>query len=173
MKFTVSAAWAVRSHIVFSWASQRSADRVESRLELRDRGAQAERVAGIAEMRHHAEAAKGGGRQPCGSGSRFSLHYALLQPSSERQASYRRAMDLYDARSRLAHGGTLRKRIPFGDEKISEADLARYAAEMLRATIQLFLHEGRSPSFARKNYWQERYFEAAAPPQRRADRQRT
>lgn len=91
---------------------------------------------------------------------RFALHYSTLHPTvEERLSAFRKAKDLYDIRSRIAHGSTTDKREHrVGDRRMSLAEAAKEACQMLRGTINHFLENTLGDAYARSGYWEARYF---------------
>lgn len=90
---------------------------------------------------------------------RFSLNYSTLFDEPETRAyQYRIAKDLYDIRSKIAHGGDLTGKHRLGDEKLEISEIAKEAREILRKTIRLFLPKvGKSP-YKNQKYWENGYF---------------
>jgi Apea-like HEPN len=76
---------------------------------------------------------------------RFSLHYSTLFYSpQERYGAFRIAKDLYDLRSAIAHGSSLKdKKYRIGKEKLNLSDAANQATEALRKVIMHFLPKAK------------------------------
>jgi len=89
---------------------------------------------------------------------RFSLNYSTLFSSpEERKKAFGIARDLYDLRSKIAHGEavTESQTVPVGEGMpINEA--AMLARSVLRNTIKRFLGNAASPEFVQAGYWNDR-----------------
>lgn len=85
---------------------------------------------------------------------RFSMNYAALHTeTSERLAAFRLARDLYDLRSKIAHGTGLPERFRMGSESLLPQEAGARACEMLRAMIKRFLPGGRRPQYRDPEFW--------------------
>jgi hypothetical protein len=84
---------------------------------------------------------------------RFSLNYAALFPKEEREAAFRTARDLYDVRSRIAHGGSPEDKVKINKKELTLNEAAALARSVLRKTIAIFSPKSRTPDFMKKDYW--------------------
>lgn len=91
---------------------------------------------------------------------RFSLHYSLLFGSpEERYRAFRVAKDLYDLRSTIAHGGSLKDdEFRVGEERLKLADAAKRATEGLRTVIRRFLPQAKAAPYKKPDFWDRAYF---------------
>ena len=83
---------------------------------------------------------------------RFAVNYSTLAPQADRMLWFQTARDMYDVRSKIAHGDspTTHK---IGGEELSLYQAALKAQEMLRTLLVQFLGQQGSPEFVAKNYW--------------------
>jgi hypothetical protein len=88
---------------------------------------------------------------------RFALHYALLEPRDLRPAAFRLARDLYDLRSKIAHGGDVPPIQRFGADQMAFPDIAARSCEMLRALLKRFL-SAPADRFYTSDFWTPLYF---------------
>ncbi|MBR1279542.1 HEPN domain-containing protein [Bradyrhizobium sp. AUGA SZCCT0283] len=84
---------------------------------------------------------------------RFSLNYASLFPASERKSAFYRARDLYDLRSKIAHGGEPRGKEKIDGKEMALHEIAPLARTVLRETVLKFLPKSIRPDFLAENYW--------------------
>lgn len=84
---------------------------------------------------------------------RFALHYSTLYPKDERLAAFKTARDLYDLRSRISHGTSVKPKIRMGTEQLTPTEAAARARTILRKTIMEFVPGGRKPAFKDTEYW--------------------
>jgi hypothetical protein len=84
---------------------------------------------------------------------RFALHYSTLSPKDERLAVFKIARDLYDLRSRISHGTSVKPKIRMGTDQLTPTEAAARARAMLRKTIMEFVPGGRKPAFKDTEYW--------------------
>lgn len=84
---------------------------------------------------------------------RFSLNYASLFPVAERKSAFYRARDLYDLRSKIAHGGEPKAKEKIDGKEITLHEIAAQARAVLRETIGRFLPNSAKPEFLAENYW--------------------
>lgn len=91
---------------------------------------------------------------------RFALNLAALYDNPKaRLDHFLIGKKLYDLRSTVAHGGLLEvANIAYGSERLSLAQVATRACELLRAIVKKFLPEADNPPYARAAFWQNRYF---------------
>jgi len=90
---------------------------------------------------------------------RFSLNYStLFDDKKDRAKQYRIAKDLYDIRSKIAHGGKSQESHRLGDEQLTMSEIAKKAREILRDTIKLFLPEACNSPYKKPEYWENGYF---------------
>jgi hypothetical protein len=94
---------------------------------------------------------------------RFSIHYSTLFKSpEERYRAFRVAKDLYDLRSMIAHGSTLKDdEFRVGEERLKMGDAAKRATEALRMVIQHFLPEAKAAPYKKPDFWDRAYFGVA------------
>jgi hypothetical protein len=85
---------------------------------------------------------------------RFSLNYASLFPRDERRAAFSTAQDLYDIRSKIAHGVSPKTRVKIGDGDYSLDQAAKLARGVLQRTIAFFVSNAQHPDFMAKGYWE-------------------
>ena len=84
---------------------------------------------------------------------RFSLNYAALFPKEEREVAFRTAKDLYDLRSRIAHGGSPEDKVKINKKELTLHDAAVLARSVLRKTIAIFSSNSRTPDYMKEGYW--------------------
>lgn len=84
---------------------------------------------------------------------RFSLNYASLFQAPERRSAFYRARDLYDLRSKIAHGGEPKTKEKIEGKEITMHEIALLARSVLRETIAKFLPNAARPNFLVENYW--------------------
>lgn len=90
---------------------------------------------------------------------RFSLNYStLFDTPQERWTAYRLAKDLYDLRSKLAHGGGVEERIRLGEEQLTLEGAAARARGALRDLVKHFLPEASRSQFRQPLFWERAYF---------------
>ena len=91
---------------------------------------------------------------------RFSLHYSTLFDSpKERYCAFRVAKDLYDLRSTIAHGTTLKNdQCRVGQEKLSLTEPATRATEALRTIVRRFLPQTEVAPYRKPEFWTRSYF---------------
>lgn len=87
---------------------------------------------------------------------RFSLNYAYLFDASERADAFKVARDLYNLRSRVAHGGSPNSTHEIGGQKMTPQQAAVVARSVLRRTLQHFMCHSDNPEFLQKEYWLSR-----------------
>ena len=95
---------------------------------------------------------------------RFSLHYStLFGTPEERHRAFRVAKDLYDLRSTIAHGGTLKDgNCRVGVEKLKIDEAAKRACEVLRGVIRSFLPRAAVAPYKKPQFWDRAYFGLSA-----------
>ncbi len=84
---------------------------------------------------------------------RFSLRYASLFPKEERKDAFYTSRDLYDLRSTIAHGSSLKEEIKINGKTLKVGDVAILARSVLRKTIGIFMPNAKNPDFMREGYW--------------------
>lgn len=84
---------------------------------------------------------------------RFSLHYASLFPKEEREDAFYIARDLYDLRSSIAHGSSLKDEVKINGKTLKPSDAAALARSVLRKAISMFMPNSKDPDFMRSTYW--------------------
>jgi len=84
---------------------------------------------------------------------RFSLNYASLFPKEERRAAFHTARDLYDLRSKIAHGGSPGEKVKIEGKELTLGDAATLARSVLRKTIAIFMPSAKKPDFMAEDYW--------------------
>jgi Apea-like HEPN len=84
---------------------------------------------------------------------RFALHYSMLYPKDERLAAFKTARDLYDLRSRISHGTSVKPKIRIGTDQLTPTEAAARARTILRKTIMEFVPGGQKPAFKDTEYW--------------------
>lgn len=84
---------------------------------------------------------------------RFALHYASLFPKEERRDAFYIARDLYDLRSTIAHGSSLKEQVKINGKTMAVADGATLARSILRKTIAIFMPDAKKPDFMQESYW--------------------
>ncbi|MGH9684600.1 MAG: hypothetical protein ACRD4S_13435 [Candidatus Acidiferrales bacterium] len=84
---------------------------------------------------------------------RFSLNYAALFAKKEREAAFFTARDLYDLRSKIAHGASPGEKNRINGKDLTIAEAATLARSMLRKTIVMFISNARNPDFMAERYW--------------------
>lgn len=84
---------------------------------------------------------------------RFSLNYASLFPVAERKSAFYRARDLYDLRSKIAHGGEPKPKEKIDGKEMTLHEIAQLAKSVLRETIVRFLPNSERPEFLAEHYW--------------------
>ena len=99
---------------------------------------------------------------------RFAMNYAsLADTSGERFDRFGTAKDIYDCRSKLAHGGHLREHEPLvvGGRKLTLSQAAETACDMLREAVKQFIPQGDRPAFCGEDYWEHKLFGLKHPQQ--------
>jgi hypothetical protein len=91
---------------------------------------------------------------------RFSINYSALSDTPEaRHRDFHIARDLYDLRSKIAHGDLPDGRSwKVGGRKLSLDEAAKIARDSLRRVIGHFLRQPSLPAFRRSHYWERAYF---------------
>jgi hypothetical protein len=90
---------------------------------------------------------------------RLALRYAtLVAHASDRKCAFRTMKDLYNARSRIVHGGDAGKRLKIGGCKLSPDEVASKARDVLREVILAFLPDGPQPRFTQIGFWEDLLF---------------
>ncbi|MGE0393558.1 MAG: hypothetical protein AB7I25_03790 [Vicinamibacterales bacterium] len=91
---------------------------------------------------------------------RFSLNYAMLQTDpTTRPEAFQRARDLYDLRSRLAHGGTVSSSTKIGSTPhLPLTNVADIAWQMLSETISACLDLDPATTYLASDFWKKKYF---------------
>jgi hypothetical protein len=84
---------------------------------------------------------------------RFSLHYASLFPKEECKDAFYTARDLYDLRSTIAHGSSLKEEEKINGKTLKLSDAAALARSVLRKTIGIFMRNSKNPDFMEGSYW--------------------
>jgi hypothetical protein len=74
-------------------------------------------------------------------------------PKEEREAAFHTARDLYDLRSRIAHGGSLEEKVKINKKEMTLNDAAALAPSVLRKTIAFFSSHPSFPDFMKEGYW--------------------
>jgi len=91
-------------------------------------------------------------------GFKFSLNYSMLFPIEQRRPAYRLARDLYNLRSRIAHGSRLdESKLKLDGESLSLRSVGQRATTSLRKLISMFLNDG-TVHYTSSEYWLDRYF---------------
>jgi hypothetical protein len=87
---------------------------------------------------------------------RFSLNYSThFVAPEEKFRAFQTAKELYDLRSRIAHGGSLDgTAVKYGGEKVTLAEVATAACETLRAIVKRYLPNGTNPPYCQPHYWE-------------------
>jgi hypothetical protein len=95
---------------------------------------------------------------------RFSINYSsLFKCPEERWKAYKFAKDLYDARSKIAHGDDIgNKDIRLGEETLKLHEVGKYAKKTLRTLIQRFLPESKNAPYKKSEFWERAYFNVPA-----------
>lgn len=90
---------------------------------------------------------------------RFALNYAVLFDNcATRHAAFNIAKDLYSLRSLVAHGADISKENrKVGDEKMTLADAAKRACEVLRQVICVLLPLAPESAYRKFGFWMDRY----------------
>lgn len=90
---------------------------------------------------------------------RFSLNYAVLHDTpAERAKAKRLAQDLYDLRSKIAHGGQVGATERVGEDKLALPDAANKACDVLRWVVSRFLPDSPNLPISKNEFWNEKYF---------------
>lgn len=89
---------------------------------------------------------------------RFAMNYAVLQPKQEQPEANKLALSLYDLRSTIAHGGTVKDQVKWGSEKKPFGLAAQMSCEVLRTLIKRFASEAPRFGPSEKGYWETLYF---------------
>lgn len=84
---------------------------------------------------------------------RFSLNHASLFPASERKSAFYLARDLYDLRSKIAHGGEPKAKEKIDGKDMTIHEIAPLARSVLRGAISKFMPNPAKPDFLAENYW--------------------
>ncbi len=87
---------------------------------------------------------------------RFSLRYASLFPKEGRGNEFRFARDLYDLRSKIAHGSRADESEKINGELMRLDNVAKLARSALRKTIGMFIANSKQPDFMQQDYWTPR-----------------
>ena len=94
---------------------------------------------------------------------RFSLNYAMLFPTDERQDAYRLARDLYSLRSRIAHGSSVDEgKLKIAGEKLTLSEAGKRATAALRKIIMHFLPK-EGAEYKNHEFWKRGYFGLPEP----------
>lgn len=91
---------------------------------------------------------------------RFSLRYStLFGKPEERHRAFGMARNLYDLRSKISHGSTLRDRaFSVGDEELKLPEAAKRACETLRHLIRHFLPTVSETPYRKHEFWERACF---------------
>lgn len=90
---------------------------------------------------------------------RFAAHYAVhRRAGDERIEAYKVARDLYDLRSRVAHGGQLSDSEKLGGRRVTAHEAGATACAMLREAIMHYLRGGNPDEIENPEYWTRRLF---------------
>lgn len=90
---------------------------------------------------------------------RLAVRYAtLVAHASDRKRAYRTMKGLYNARSRVVHGGDTGKSFDIGGQKLSPDEVAVKARDILREVILAFLPDGPQPRFVHQGFWDDQLF---------------
>ncbi|MBW4486236.1 MAG: hypothetical protein KME12_00430 [Trichocoleus desertorum ATA4-8-CV12] len=90
---------------------------------------------------------------------RFSLNYSTLFNTPEKRShAYRIAKDIYDLRSAIAHGSSIKEPCRLGDKKVGLDEAAQTACDVLRSVISYFLPEVKSAPYTKPIFWENGYF---------------
>lgn len=84
---------------------------------------------------------------------RFSLNYASLFETPARRNAFYLARDLYDLRSKIAHGGEPKTKEKIAGKEMTMHEIATLARSVLRETIAKFLQNAAKPDFLAESYW--------------------
>jgi len=84
---------------------------------------------------------------------RFSLHYAALFAVNERMEAFYTARNLYDLRSRIAHGSNFGDKVKINGKPLDIGQAATLARSVLRKTISKFVINSKTPDFMKTDYW--------------------
>jgi hypothetical protein len=84
---------------------------------------------------------------------RFSLNYASLFSAPERKAAFYTARDLYDLRSKIAHGGDPNAKEKINGNEMTLHAIAPLARSVLRETLARFMPNSAEPDFLQSGYW--------------------
>jgi hypothetical protein len=97
---------------------------------------------------------------------RFALNYSTLFGSSaERRSAYKVGKDLYDHRSKIAHGNRLPdKSLRVGEEKLPLTEVAIRAKSSLRKIIKDFLPLAKNAPYKKPEFWEKEYFKDSITP---------
>jgi hypothetical protein len=87
---------------------------------------------------------------------RFSLRYASFFSKEERQEAFYTARDLYDLRSRIAHGQSPCAKEKIHGKMLTLAESATLARSALRKIIAFFMANSQAPAFMNDDYWVSR-----------------
>ena len=91
----------------------------------------------------------------------MSLNYALLQNTvAEKRKAFKAIRDLYDLRSKIAHGGNISdSHLHIGNDEVSLNVAADLATEFLRRVVHRFLSLSANPPYLHADFWAKLYFE--------------
>ncbi|MBW4603948.1 MAG: hypothetical protein KME29_31380 [Calothrix sp. FI2-JRJ7] len=90
---------------------------------------------------------------------RFAMNYStLFDTPEERLNAFNIAKKLYDLRSTIAHGSTLKKTYKLGDENLTVSQTAQKSCQILRNVINYFLDYPDKSAYKKSEFWVNRYF---------------
>ncbi len=85
---------------------------------------------------------------------RFSINYATLFNGEERLERRKLALNAYDLRSKIVHGGRLDpNRVKFGPNKVPIGEAAKEIRDMLRYTLNYLINLPPGESFDSEGFW--------------------